>query len=72
LSGQYCAHSLRSSFATEAGRQGISLLEVMAPTGHASVSAAVAYHHAGGILQVRVSRRLDTPSGVPESGLANS
>jgi len=72
LSGQYSAHSLRSGFVTEAGRQGIPLPEVMALTGHASVAAAMVYHHAGGIGRIRASRLLDAPPDSPESGLANS
>lgn len=72
LSGQYSAHSLRSGFVTEAGRQGIPLPEVMALTGHASVAAAMVYHHAGGIGRSRAGRLLDWPPDVPESGLTNS
>lgn len=72
LSGQYSAHSLRSGFVTEAGRQGIPLPEVMALTGHASVAAAMVYHHAGGIGRTRASRLLDAPADKLEYGLDNS
>lgn len=41
------AHSLRSGFVTEAGRQGIHLREVMALTGHRSVAVALNYYRNG-------------------------
>ena len=42
----YSAHSLRSGFVTEAGRQQIPLAETMAMTGHASVASVVGYFRA--------------------------
>lgn len=59
LEGDYAAHSLRSGFVTEAGRQGLPLGEVMALTGHASVSSVVAYHRAGSAATSRAARLLD-------------
>jgi len=40
---EYSAHSLRSGFVTEAGRQGVPLGETMAMTGHRSVASVVGY-----------------------------
>ncbi|TSH98170.1 site-specific integrase [Verticiella sediminum] len=59
LEGDYAAHSLRSGFVTEAGRQGLPLGEVMAMTGHASVSSVVAYHRAGSAVTSRAARLLE-------------
>ncbi|WP_440898646.1 site-specific integrase [Bordetella genomosp. 4] len=65
LSGDYTAHSLRSGFVTEAGRQGLPLGETMAMTGHASVVSVVGYHRAGAVLSSKAGLLLD---GQPESG----
>ena len=43
----YSAHSLRSGFMTEAGRQHVPLGEAMALTGHKSVAVALKYFRAG-------------------------
>lgn len=43
LASEFSAHSLRSGFVTEAGRQGVPLGETMALTGHKSVTALVGY-----------------------------
>ncbi len=59
LDGDYAAHSLRSGFVTEAGRQGLALGEIMAMTGHASVVSVVGYHRAGAALSARGARLLD-------------
>jgi hypothetical protein len=40
LNGEFSAHSLRSGFMTEAGRQNVPLAEEMALTGHRSVQTA--------------------------------
>ena len=42
LDESYSAHSLRSGFITEAGRQQVPLGDAMAMTGHASVATAMA------------------------------
>ena len=42
--GGFSAHSLRSGFVTEASSQGASLGDIMAMTGHASVSTVLRYH----------------------------
>ena len=59
LQGDYAAHSLRSGFVTEAGRQGLPLGETMALTGHASVASVVGYHRAGAALSSRAGRLLE-------------
>lgn len=43
IDGNFAAHSLRSGFVTEAGKQNIPLAETMAMTGHQSVSAVLGY-----------------------------
>ena len=46
LEGDFSAHSLRSGFVSEAGRQNIALAETMALTGHRSVSSVLGYYRA--------------------------
>lgn len=48
--GGFGAHSLRSGFVTEAGRQGVPRAEAMALTGHRSVTVFDSYYEAGAIL----------------------
>lgn len=59
LEGDFSAHSLRSGFVTESGRQNVALGETMALTGHASVASVVGYHRAGNVLAMRSGRLLD-------------
>jgi integrase len=47
LEGDFGAHSLRSGFVTEAGKQGIPLPAVMAMTEHRSVASVIGYFQAG-------------------------
>jgi integrase len=47
LDGDFAGHSLRSGFVTEAGRQGISLPDVMMMTGHRSVPTVLGYIQTG-------------------------
>lgn len=56
LPGDWAAHSLRSGFVTEAGRQGVPLGEVMAMTEHRSVSTVMGYFQAGSLLGSRASQ----------------
>lgn len=49
LTGNFAGHSLRSGFVTEAGRQGVSLPDVMAMTGHRSVAMVLEYFQRGGV-----------------------
>jgi integrase len=63
LEGDFAAHSLRSGFVTEAGRQGLPLGETMAMTGHASVASVVSYHRAGTVLSLKAGQLLeDSPA----------
>lgn len=50
LKGDWAAHSLRSGFVTEAGRQGVPLGDVMAMTEHRSVATVMGYFQAGSLL----------------------
>ncbi|WP_277434988.1 site-specific integrase, partial [Stenotrophomonas acidaminiphila] len=47
LEGDFGAHSLRSGFVTEAGRQGVPLPAVMAMTEHRSVASVIGYFQTG-------------------------
>jgi len=62
LEGDWAAHSLRSGFVTEAGRQGVPLGEVMAMTEHHSVTTVMGYFQAGALLESRVSQLFSDPS----------
>lgn len=46
VQGDFSAHSLRSGFVTEAGRQNISLADTMALTGHRSITTVMGYFRA--------------------------
>jgi integrase len=59
LQGDFAAHSLRSGFITEAGRQGMPLGETMAMTDHVSVTSVVGYHRAGAALSSKIAHLLD-------------
>lgn len=48
VEAKFSAHSLRSGFVTEAGRQGVPLGETMAMTGHRSMASLVGYFRADG------------------------
>lgn len=66
LEGDWAAHSLRSGFVTEAGRQGVPLGEVMAMTEHRSVGTVMGYFQAGSLLASRASA-LELPGGVTQT-----
>jgi integrase len=57
--GKLSAHSLRSGFVTEAGKQGISLGETMAMTGHRSVQTVMGYYQSGELSTSRAARLMD-------------
>lgn len=63
LEGDWAAHSLRSGFVTEAGRQGVPLGEVMAMTEHRGVGTVMGYFQAGSLLTSRVTDLLATLPG---------
>lgn len=56
---EFCAHSLRSGFVTEAGRQGKPLGDVMALTTHKNVGTVMKYYQAGNILNNSASNLAD-------------
>lgn len=58
LQGDFSAHSLRSGFMTEAGRQNIPLGEAMALTGHRSVQTAIKYFQVGQVEKSRAANLL--------------
>ena len=60
--GRLSAHSLRSGFVSEAGKQGISLGETMAMTGHRSVQTVMGYYQSGELSTSRAARLIDHPS----------
>ncbi|SFQ05341.1 Site-specific recombinase XerD [Variovorax sp. 770b2] len=59
VEGEFSAHSLRSGFVTEAGRQNMPLAETMAMTGHQSVASVVGYFRADASLSNRTANLLD-------------
>jgi len=58
LDGDWAAHSLRSGFVTEAGRQGVPLGEVMAMTEHRGVGTVMGYFQAGSLMASRATTLL--------------
>ena len=60
LEGDWAAHSLRSGFVIEAGRQGVPLGEVMAMTEHRGVGTVMGYFQAGHLLASRATTLLTT------------
>ena len=70
LDGDWAAHSLRSGFVSEAGRQGVPLGEVMAMTEHRSIPTVMGYFQAGTLLRSHATRLLapaPSPPADPES-----
>ncbi len=59
IEGDFSAHSLRSGFVTEAGRQNIPLAETMAMTGHRSVATVLGYSRTGSSLTSKVAHLLE-------------
>lgn len=62
LVGDFAAHSLRSGFVTEAGRQGVPLGEVMAMTEHRAVGTVMGYFQAGSLLNSKAIRLMPDDS----------
>ncbi len=58
--GKLSAHSLRSGFVTEAGRQQISLGETMAMTGHKSAATVMGYYQSGEMAVSAAARLIDS------------
>lgn len=65
LDGDFAAHSLRSGFVTEAGRQAVPLPDVMDMTGHHSVQSVVGYWRTGHAQLSRVAQLLDAHLEAP-------
>lgn len=59
IEGDFSAHSLRSGFVTEAGRQNMPLAETMAMTGHCSVATVLSYSRAGASLTSDLAKLFD-------------
>lgn len=59
LEGDFSAHSLRSGFITEAGRQQKPLADVMRLSGHRSVTQALEYYQSGDVLHSSVATLFD-------------
>ena len=59
IEGDFSAHSLRSGFVTEAGRQNVSLADTMALTGHQSVPTVLGYFRAEAAILNKGARLLD-------------
>jgi integrase len=57
--GRLSAHSLRSGFVTEAAKQGVSLPETMALTGHRSVPTVLRYFQAGDVSTLKGARLME-------------
>lgn len=60
ITGNFAGHSLRSGFVTEAGRQGVSLADVMAMTGHRSVNMVLEYFQAGNTVNNPAARLMNS------------
>lgn len=65
VEGDFSAHSLRSGFVTEAGRQNVPLPDTMALTGHHSVNTVLGYFRADSALNNQAARLMDTPQDGP-------
>lgn len=59
LEGNFSAHSLRSGFVTEAGRQNIPLGDTMAMTGHTSIATVMRYFKSGSQLSGPAARLME-------------
>ena len=59
LEDEFGAHSLRSGFVTEAGRQNVPMGEAMAMTGHRSTTTFLRYFQPGAITRSQGARLLD-------------
>ena len=67
LEGDFSAHSLRSGFVSEAGRQNVALAETMALTGHRSVGSVLGYYRAEAAVHSQAARLFEQgePLGPP-------
>jgi integrase len=58
--GKLSAHSLRSGFVTESGRQNIPIGDAMALTGHRSVQTFIGYYRSGELTNSAAARLMET------------
>ena len=58
LAGGFGAHSLRSGFVTEAGRQNVPLGEAMGMTGHRSLAVFLRYFRTGAVQNTQSAQLL--------------
>jgi integrase len=58
LEGDFGAHSLRSGYATEAGRQNVPIKEAMGLTGHRSLITFMRYFQTGAVQQSQAANLL--------------
>jgi integrase len=65
LEGDWAAHSLRSGFVTEAGRQGVPMADVMAMTEHRSIGTVLGYFQTGALLNSRATELFKTEHQAP-------
>lgn len=72
--GKYSAHSLRSGFVTESGRQGVPMFEAMAMTEHATLAMFARYYRAGNLQESAAAKLLEDgdKSSKPTQGLNSS
>lgn len=63
LTGDYGAHSLRSGFVTEAGRQNVPIREAMGLTGHRSLVTFLRYFQTGAVQNSRAANLLSEDTG---------
>jgi integrase len=66
LEGNFGAHSLRSGFVTEAGRQNVPMREAMALTGHRSLATFLRYFQTGAVQQSAAANLLGNSTTNPE------
>ncbi len=69
LEGDFGAHSLRSGFVTEAGRQSVPLKDAMALTGHRSLATFLRYYQSGAVQSSAAANLLAT---LPEESRSSS
>ncbi len=66
LDGNFGAHSLRSGFVTEAGRQNVAMGDAMALTGHRSVATFLRYFQPGAATRTRAANLLSGTTPDPD------
>ena len=69
LEGDFGAHSLRSGYVTEAGRQNVPIKEAMGLTGHRSLVTFMRYFQTGAVQQTRAANLFGSlEASTPSSG----